>query len=200
MKKSLIARNKNYRYLWIGQTGSMLGDWFNQVALAQTILFLSHSALSVGMLLMCRALHSSNEMVGSHPIFPSSSLRTSFTGRIPGSDPQPRRPFCYPDWDQLGICRRRISNIDPSAWKQSLRSARIRDRNPVCDRWSGSVDRGILFKKIHQGSTPSSRSMVWGFLPYPGIIFCFARSNQHLSNGGFDAVSDEGKFRYHHPP
>lgn len=57
-KKSLIARNQNYRYLWIGQTGSVLGDWFNQVALAQTVLFLSNSALSIGILLMCRALPS----------------------------------------------------------------------------------------------------------------------------------------------
>ena len=33
-----------------------MGDWFNQVALAQTVLFLSNSALSVGILLLCRAL------------------------------------------------------------------------------------------------------------------------------------------------
>ncbi|GGE28905.1 hypothetical protein GCM10011571_33780 [Marinithermofilum abyssi] len=35
-----------------------MGDWFNQVALAQTVLFLSNSALSVGILMLCRALPS----------------------------------------------------------------------------------------------------------------------------------------------
>lgn len=56
MKKTNILKNRNYRYLWLGQASSVMGDWFNQVSLAQTVLFLSNSALSVGILLMCRAL------------------------------------------------------------------------------------------------------------------------------------------------
>jgi hypothetical protein len=68
MKKRLISRNRNYRFLWLGQTGSVLGDWFNQVALAQTVLFLSDSALSVGILLMCRALPSALLGVFTGPV------------------------------------------------------------------------------------------------------------------------------------
>ncbi|MGG3624409.1 MFS transporter [Bacillus gobiensis] len=56
--KNLLKKNMNYRFLWFAQSGSYLGDWFNQVALAQTVLIFTNSASAVGILLLCRALPS----------------------------------------------------------------------------------------------------------------------------------------------
>jgi hypothetical protein len=36
--QNLLRANRNFRNLWLAQTGSNIGDWFNQVALAQTTL------------------------------------------------------------------------------------------------------------------------------------------------------------------
>ncbi|AUS08008.1 hypothetical protein C1X05_03660 [Laceyella sacchari] len=38
MKSGLLRRNLYFRYLWFAQSGSFLGDWFNQVAITQTAL------------------------------------------------------------------------------------------------------------------------------------------------------------------
>lgn len=58
MTHSLLRRNKSFRNLWLGKTGSVFGDWFNQVALAQVTLLLSHSPAAMGLVLLCRALPS----------------------------------------------------------------------------------------------------------------------------------------------
>jgi MFS family permease len=56
MNSGLLRRNRHFRYLWIAKTGSIFGDWFNQVALAQVTLQLTHSAASMGLVLLCRTL------------------------------------------------------------------------------------------------------------------------------------------------
>ncbi|CAM4502721.1 MAG: MFS transporter [Paenibacillus macerans] len=54
-KKSLLRDNRSFRNLWLAQTGSTIGDWFNQVALAQTTLALTNSAAGMGLVLLCRS-------------------------------------------------------------------------------------------------------------------------------------------------
>src|SRR5881227_1223319 len=49
-------KNHTYRYLWIAKVGSQFGDWFNQVALAQITLQLTHSSQAMGFVLLCRSL------------------------------------------------------------------------------------------------------------------------------------------------
>lgn len=56
--RSLLQRNANYRSLWLANSGSILGDWFNQVALGQVTLSLTHSPSAMGMVLLCRSLPS----------------------------------------------------------------------------------------------------------------------------------------------
>ncbi|AUJ61247.1 MULTISPECIES: MFS transporter [Bacillus amyloliquefaciens group] len=55
-EKGLFKKNLNFRYIWFAQSGSTLGDWFNQVAITQTVLMLTNSPAAVGMLLLCRSL------------------------------------------------------------------------------------------------------------------------------------------------
>lgn len=55
-RSRLVYRNKIFRRLWLAQTGSSLGDWFNQVALATTTLSLTHSPTAMGLVLLCRDL------------------------------------------------------------------------------------------------------------------------------------------------
>jgi Arabinose efflux permease len=52
----ILSKNRTYRNLWIAKVGSQFGDWFNQVALAQITLQLTHSALIMGIVLLCRSL------------------------------------------------------------------------------------------------------------------------------------------------
>jgi Arabinose efflux permease len=54
----LLRRNKNYRILWLANSGSILGDWFNQVALGQVTLLLTNSPSAMGIVLLCRSLPS----------------------------------------------------------------------------------------------------------------------------------------------
>lgn len=53
--KNLLGINRNFKNLWLAQTGSNIGDWFNQVALAQTTLAITHSAEAMGLVLLCRS-------------------------------------------------------------------------------------------------------------------------------------------------
>lgn len=57
-KNNLLRKNKNYRVLWLANSGSILGDWFNQVALGQVTLSLTNSASAMGIVLLCRSLPS----------------------------------------------------------------------------------------------------------------------------------------------
>lgn len=55
-KSGLIRTNRNFRNLWTAQTGSTVGDWFNQVALAQTTLSVTNSAVDMGFVLLAKSL------------------------------------------------------------------------------------------------------------------------------------------------
>ncbi len=53
---ALVRDNANFRYLWIGQIISLLGDWFNLIASAALIAELTDSGLAVGSLFVVRML------------------------------------------------------------------------------------------------------------------------------------------------
>lgn len=53
---SLIRHNKNFRYLWLSQIISQLGDWFNLIASATLIAHLTSSGLAIGALFLARLL------------------------------------------------------------------------------------------------------------------------------------------------
>ncbi|WP_303802486.1 MFS transporter [Alicyclobacillus macrosporangiidus] len=52
----LLRTNRNYRNLWLASVGSQLGNWFNEVALAQVTLTLTDSPAAMGFVLLCRSL------------------------------------------------------------------------------------------------------------------------------------------------
>ena len=52
----LLRNNRSYRFLWLGQVASLLGDWFNLVASAALIGLLTQSGLAVGSLFVVRML------------------------------------------------------------------------------------------------------------------------------------------------
>lgn len=51
----LLRTNPDFRSLWLARAGSLFGDWFNQVALAQVTLSLTHSPAAMGLVLLCRS-------------------------------------------------------------------------------------------------------------------------------------------------
>jgi MFS family permease len=53
---SLLHRNANYRYLWLGSVVSFFGDWFNLIASAELISRLTDSGLAVSTLFLVRFL------------------------------------------------------------------------------------------------------------------------------------------------
>lgn len=53
---ALARDNANFRYLWLGQIISLLGDWFNLIAAAALIAQLTESGLAVGTLFVVRML------------------------------------------------------------------------------------------------------------------------------------------------
>jgi MFS family permease len=53
---SLLRRNRNFRLLYIGQTISQLGDWFNTVAVYALLLDLTGSARAVALMLITQML------------------------------------------------------------------------------------------------------------------------------------------------
>ena len=54
--RALIYTQKNWRYLWLGQIVSLLGDWFNLIASASLIASLTGSGFAIGGLFVVRAL------------------------------------------------------------------------------------------------------------------------------------------------
>lgn len=52
----LIRSNRNFRNLWFGQVVSLLGDWFDLIASASLISYLTGSGLAVGSLFVVRML------------------------------------------------------------------------------------------------------------------------------------------------
>ncbi|GJM42135.1 MAG: MFS transporter [Ardenticatenaceae bacterium] len=53
---SLLRRNKDYRYLWLGNVVSLLGDWFNLIAAAELITELSNVGVAISYLFLARFL------------------------------------------------------------------------------------------------------------------------------------------------
>ena len=54
--RALLAGNRNYRLLWIGQIVSQLGDWFNSVAIYALLLELTGNATSVALMIIVQFL------------------------------------------------------------------------------------------------------------------------------------------------
>jgi MFS family permease len=52
----LIRDNRNFRYLWLGQIISLLGDWFNLIASASLLASLTETRLPIGVLFVVRML------------------------------------------------------------------------------------------------------------------------------------------------
>src|SRR5262245_45009211 len=53
---TLVRENSNFRYIWIGQIISLLGDWFNLIASASLIATLSQSGTAIAGLFVLRML------------------------------------------------------------------------------------------------------------------------------------------------
>jgi MFS family permease len=45
---TVVRENPDFRRIWIGQVGSLLGDWFNQVAILSLLLRLTGSGSAAG--------------------------------------------------------------------------------------------------------------------------------------------------------
>src|SRR5690606_9122953 len=52
----LIRTNRNFRFLWFGQTVRQLGDWFNTVAIFALLFQLTGSATAVALLMVLQVL------------------------------------------------------------------------------------------------------------------------------------------------
>lgn len=52
----LLRTNRNYRYLWLGNVVSLLGDWFNLLASAELITNLTSSGVAISSLFLARFL------------------------------------------------------------------------------------------------------------------------------------------------
>jgi len=53
---SLLRHNKSYRFLWLGNVVSQLGDWFNLIAAAELITELSNTGVAISYLFLARFL------------------------------------------------------------------------------------------------------------------------------------------------
>ncbi len=53
---ALVRANLNYRRLWLGSVVSLLGDWFNTIALYALVLQLSGSAIAIGAIFITKML------------------------------------------------------------------------------------------------------------------------------------------------
>ncbi|MBV9441464.1 MAG: MFS transporter, partial [Acidobacteriaceae bacterium] len=54
----LLARNRNYRYTWMGQIVSEIGDHFNNVAVLSLAVEMTHSGAVIAALMLSRAIPS----------------------------------------------------------------------------------------------------------------------------------------------
>jgi MFS family permease len=52
----LVRKNRDFRFLWTGQVISLLGDWFDLIASASLISYLTRSGLAIGSLFVVRML------------------------------------------------------------------------------------------------------------------------------------------------
>lgn len=53
---TLLRQNRNYRYLWLGNVVSLLGDWFNLLASAELITNLTDTGVAISSLFLARFL------------------------------------------------------------------------------------------------------------------------------------------------
>ncbi|MCP4428457.1 MAG: MFS transporter [Chloroflexi bacterium] len=53
---ALLRQNRNYRYLWLGNVVSLLGDWFNLIASAELVTDLSNTGVAISSLFLARFL------------------------------------------------------------------------------------------------------------------------------------------------
>ncbi|MCC6607299.1 MAG: MFS transporter [Anaerolineae bacterium] len=53
---ALLKHNKDYRFLWLGNVVSQLGDWFNLIAAAELITELSNTGVAISYLFLARFL------------------------------------------------------------------------------------------------------------------------------------------------
>lgn len=53
---TLLRQNRNYRYLWLGNVISLLGDWFNLLASAEVITNLTSTGVAISSLFLARFL------------------------------------------------------------------------------------------------------------------------------------------------
>jgi MFS family permease len=56
LRSHLVARNRDFRFLWFGQLVSQLGDWFNTVAVYALLYELTHSATAVAGMMVVQFL------------------------------------------------------------------------------------------------------------------------------------------------
>lgn len=54
----LLRRNRDFRYVWLGQVVSQLGDWFDTIAIYTLVLQLTGSGRAIGLILVARFLPS----------------------------------------------------------------------------------------------------------------------------------------------
>src|ERR1700720_2103162 len=54
----LLRVNRNFRYLWLGQVVSQMGDWFDTIAVYTIALRLTGSSRSVALIMVARFLPS----------------------------------------------------------------------------------------------------------------------------------------------
>src|SRR5436190_24381156 len=68
-----LRENPEFRRIWIGQVGSLLGDWFNQVAILSLLLRLTGSGQAAGIFWVVQMV----------PIFLVSPLAGRVVDRLP---------------------------------------------------------------------------------------------------------------------
>ena len=101
---SLLRDNRNYRYTWMGQVVSEIGDHFNNIAVFSLAVQTTHSGLVVSGVLLARAIPAvlAGPLAGRHAR-PSQSQarhdcerpdpRSGGAGLHPHGE-RPRRPGC----------------------------------------------------------------------------------------------------------
>jgi Transmembrane secretion effector len=201
MKKRLISRNRNYRFLWLGQTGSVLGDWFNQVALAQTVLFLSDSALSVGILLMCRALPSAllfkqvwilyagSFLIGCLSAFFNPSRQAAIPSVVARKDLAEANSFSSATDSMIGILGAALGGIVSTTFNPLVCfviNAISYFWSAFCIfqmKWSESVSPShsdSYFKSLKKGGHEASRNQVARAIILIGISWGFAGGGYYI--------------------
>ena len=78
----VLKNNRNYRYTWMGQVVSEIGDHFNNIAVFSLVLANTHSGLAVSGVMLSRAVPASIMESASLPHPPSASASDSIAARL----------------------------------------------------------------------------------------------------------------------